>query len=332
MAFYDDMQDVATELLTEFGKTLTFERITKTFDKITGKDTARSTAEFTTVGVEVPINQRLVDGTRIQAGDRFFIIDSSFAPAMGDRLQDSAFVACAHPLNATEAEILALGVDGKLTMSNSEQTGTYTIQSGLASSETFAAGSLSAIDYTTGVKTTEYPFSLPTITGGAGSPAIIVTASLDENPFSGNAPIRVKATSNDDGTYTASVLVDNVQAYSGACSATGRFTIIANGDTGNVVVKLNGVALTLSDSTYVMQDALLTCSVEEAAGISGAYTGQTASITTITRAASILYGSGLTVCGDQIGYPEVGTTWAIVDIQPIQPASTVVAYRLQVRK
>jgi len=35
MAFYDDMQDVATDLLTEFGKSITFTRITKTFNKIT---------------------------------------------------------------------------------------------------------------------------------------------------------------------------------------------------------------------------------------------------------------------------------------------------------
>jgi len=84
MAFYDDMQDVATELLTEFGKSITFSRITKTFNKITGKNTTATTATTATVGVEIPINQRLVDGTRIQSGDRSLIIDASYAPVMAD--------------------------------------------------------------------------------------------------------------------------------------------------------------------------------------------------------------------------------------------------------
>jgi hypothetical protein len=210
---------------------------------------------------------------------------------------------CAHPLNATEAQILALGLDGKLTMSNGEQTGTYTIQGGLASSETFAAGSLTAIDYTTGIKATEHIFSLPTITGGGGASVIEITASMDENPFTLSAPVRVKALAKDDGTFSASVLVDNVTVYSGACSATGRFTIIANGSTGVVVVKLNGSALTLSDSTFATQDCLLTCSVLEVAGISGAYTGQTASITLVTSAANMLHATGAgasDICGSLI--------------------------------
>lgn len=84
MAFYDDMQDVAAELLTEFGQTLTFKRITKTFNKITGKNTTATTATSTVVGVEVPINNRLIDGTRIQAGDRQLVIAATYAPVMSD--------------------------------------------------------------------------------------------------------------------------------------------------------------------------------------------------------------------------------------------------------
>ena len=210
---------------------------------------------------------------------------------------------CAHPMDVTEVYITGLGYDGRLALSNGDQTGTYTIQGGLASSEIHGAGSLTAIDFTAGIKAIEHTFSLPTITGGAGASAIEITASMDENPFTLSAPVRVKALAKDDGTFSASVLVDNVTVYSGACSATGRFTIIANGSTGVVVVKLNGSALTLSDSTFATQDGLLTCSVQEVAGISGAYTGQTASITLVTSAANMLHATGAgasDICGSLI--------------------------------
>lgn len=208
---------------------------------------------------------------------------------------------CAHPMDVTEVYITGLGYDGRLALSNGDQTGTYTIQGGLASSEIYGAGSLTAIDFTAGIKAIEHTFSLPTITGGAGASAIEITASMDENPFTLSAPVRVKALAKDDGTFAASVLVDNVTVYSGACSATGRFTIIANA--GVVTVKLDGAILTLSDSTFVAQDCLLTCSVLEVAGISGAYTGQTASITLVTSAANMLHATGAgasDICGSLI--------------------------------
>ena len=225
---------------------------------------------------------------------------------IGDGTITPTVIGCAYPMDATEAEILALGLDGKLTMSNSEQTGTYTIQGGLASSETFAAGSLTAIDYTTGIKATEHIFSLPTITGGDGLSGVIATASLDENPFSGSAPVRVKAVAVNDGTFLASVMVDNSTVWSGPCAATGRFTIIADGSTGALTVKLDGVELTLSDPVYTVQDALLTCSVEEPAGINPLYAGTTASWTLVTNASDLTYAEGAgTVCGQSVDAPPV---------------------------
>lgn len=90
MAFYDDMSVVATELLTEFGKVVTFERVSATFDPVTGIDSTRTVTTYQTVAVEVPIRDALVDGTRIVVGDRFLIIDASTAPCMGDKLRNTA--------------------------------------------------------------------------------------------------------------------------------------------------------------------------------------------------------------------------------------------------
>lgn len=90
MAFYDDMADVATELLTEFGKSVTFEQVTTVFNPITGTDTTRTVTEHSTVGVEIPIRQALIDGSRVQVGDRFLIVDDSYAPMMADLVSDDA--------------------------------------------------------------------------------------------------------------------------------------------------------------------------------------------------------------------------------------------------
>lgn len=208
---------------------------------------------------------------------------------------------CSHPLDATLAQILAQGLDGKLTMDVSEQIGTYTIQSGLSASETYGAGSLSPLDYTTGIKASEYVFAMPMITGGAGSNIIEATASLDENPFSGSAPIRIKVFSVDDGTFSAAVLVDNATVCTTTCNASSRFTVIANGTTGALIVKLDGVALTLSDPVFVTQDVLMTCSVSEEAGLSVAYQGETVTIQTITDSYQMLHASGHSatdICGN----------------------------------
>lgn len=94
MAFYDAMAETATRLLTKYGKVVTMERKTSTFNAITGKDTVASLATFSPLGVETPINARLIDGTRVRVGDRFLILDTStgYVPDMADKLYDSAGV------------------------------------------------------------------------------------------------------------------------------------------------------------------------------------------------------------------------------------------------
>lgn len=83
---YDTLADTVTSLLTNYGQTITLSRYSATFNSVTGKDSAASTASLSTVGVWQSINSSLVDGSRILAGDKFLIIDSSQAPAMGDKV------------------------------------------------------------------------------------------------------------------------------------------------------------------------------------------------------------------------------------------------------
>lgn len=354
MAFYDDMAEVATDLLTEFGKTLTFERITKTFNKITGKDTSRTTAEYTTVGVEVPINQRLVDGTRIQAGDRFFIIDSSFAPAMGDRLQDSPFVACSFPMNAIQADIDAVygpvaetGITA-LPVSNAGKTATFTPVTALAAGTSrlqFNAPLMNfQHDTTTGKKVFELEFVFDA--GGLESTAVGAFISsgfklMDafDKGIGATLEQRLGTTSLTIATspVSGSPITTVIPAVTSPCvigfcmdSATSALTIIHNG---------SPVTPTAGGDVYVPSAALLYMLQSDETGGAEALAAADAdkTITTTVRLAAAditqTYPVGATdMCENQIGYPQISHSWAIVDIQPIQPASTVVAYRLQVRK
>lgn len=83
MTFYTDMAEVAAELLTEFGQAVTLKRSTGTVDPVTGADT-RSTSDVTTVGVVMNYPQAIIDGTRIQSGDRRLMIDASEEPKLTD--------------------------------------------------------------------------------------------------------------------------------------------------------------------------------------------------------------------------------------------------------
>ncbi len=335
MAFYDDMQNVATELLTEFGKSVTFERITKTFNKITGKDSARSTAEFTTVGVEVPINQRLVDGTRVQAGDRFIIVDSSYAPAMGDRLQDSAFVACAYAQNATSAELIEIGLGGKLTMSGDEQTGTLALGSGVQVSGMSVSGiqAGSSIPFNSGAVAVETQFTHPTLTGDA--PQVTASMGFYETGVAIGSPVfRVQVAALDTGAFTKSVYIDETRVYT-AAAASGSVRCGVRVENGNLRVWFDGVEVTLSASAVSDVAMYPIAWIQKGSGLDAGDAGKTASIELISHASDMTttYPAGtVDLCGNQIGYPEVSPSWSIVDIQPIQPASTVIAYRLQVRK
>lgn len=82
------MAATVTRLLTNYGAPITMVRRTNTFNQVTGKNTASTSADVSAVGVWQAINSRLVDGTRIKTGDRFLIIDATNAPLMGDTVAD----------------------------------------------------------------------------------------------------------------------------------------------------------------------------------------------------------------------------------------------------
>jgi hypothetical protein len=87
-AFYDEMAQVAIDLLTEFGVAQTFTRVTaEVRNPATGAViTPGTTTTHSPMGVRVPVKSHLIDGTRIKSGDQMLIIDGTFEPLMSDKI------------------------------------------------------------------------------------------------------------------------------------------------------------------------------------------------------------------------------------------------------
>ena len=88
MAFdYAGMASRAADLLERFGTTVTLSRTSgQTFNPVTEAATGGTTTTLTTTGVLIPFKDALIDGTRVQSGDRMLVIDNSVAPAVTDKV------------------------------------------------------------------------------------------------------------------------------------------------------------------------------------------------------------------------------------------------------
>lgn len=70
MAFYDEMAEVASELLDEFGVSVTVKYIsTGAYDPATGSTTTTTTAKSSVAYID-DYADRDIDGTKIKVGDR----------------------------------------------------------------------------------------------------------------------------------------------------------------------------------------------------------------------------------------------------------------------
>lgn len=333
MSFYGRMASTASRLLTQYGKPIVLERITSVFNPVTGNDTSRTVAESTTIGVEIPIRDALVDGTRVKVGDRFFIIDSSFAPAMGDRLQDapSSSVSCAYPFTMTNAQAVSLGFDGVLPVVG--QTATYTVRGQLANEEMFVStnAAFQVVDFNSGKKVIEVAF-LSTPTQSQGTMAQIVVSVINPNNL---LPVASLGFAIGPNQPTLLVSASGTNLYLGTTTQSTIAGIIIDADAGTISAKVNDEVLTLPSNTFPPGNYIIAVQAAESTGgpLEDAGLTLTAEVRTSASDMTQAYPSGTTdICGNQIGYPQISQSWAIVAIEPISPAGVPVAYRLQVRK
>jgi len=354
MAFYDRMADTATRLLTKFGRPVTFERVTSVFNPITGMDTSRTTETTDTVGVEIPINKALIDGTRVQVGDRFLVVDASFEPMMSDRLMvglHPPVVSCAYPLDATLAEIEALDPSlGKPAMSNGDQTGAMTLIGGLGADKLLIAfptaipSGYKTVRFDSGVKVFEFDYAMPDFSGATveeGRICEVAIQLVNATTFSRVVEVEVLSSVDAELTQRTALRISNSTGYVAGggfdilLPRAGRIAVRMDSATGTFEVETATGIVTLSNDTYSTSvDCIAFLTLNENDGSPAEHAGKTMSASFVTDIAQMLYPlpDGATdICGNPPS-KDISDSWAIVAIESINPAGTPVAYRVQVRK
>ena len=112
-AFYDRMAATVTKLLTEYGTAVNIVRPALNFDNATNKPTSGGNTVIASIGVFREIARRLVDGTRIQSGDRELVMVPDVEVRMGDRIDVSSIGdTTATTVGGAPGIILGAGVAG----------------------------------------------------------------------------------------------------------------------------------------------------------------------------------------------------------------------------
>lgn len=84
-----DLSALATEILTDLASTdyVKLIRKTRTFDPVAGDFTNEASDEIGLVAAVLKIPENLIDGTRVQTGDRMVLMDNQTEPLMSDEIK-----------------------------------------------------------------------------------------------------------------------------------------------------------------------------------------------------------------------------------------------------
>jgi len=118
MTFYAEMAAAVVELLEEFGGDIEIVRNGAVFNDVTNTVTSGGNVSHTTTGVVLHIGAAVVNGTRIQSGERAVILAPTFAPIMGDKMMLTA--TSPTTTGAAPGSVLSLGLPGAWTISDIE--------------------------------------------------------------------------------------------------------------------------------------------------------------------------------------------------------------------
>lgn len=335
MAFYDRMADTATRLLTKFGKSVTFERVTSVFNPITGMDTSRTTETTDTVGVEIPINQALIDGTRVQVGDRFFVVDASFEPTMSDRIQDASFVGAVVPMEPGGWYLVNIPSNAEV----SGQTVSKTAPVGVTSFTSYTGRNVTLYDTTTwDGHHRAFEFRVNSIsTTNAGS--ALVECIVNEGSAGGDS-LRLRF----NGITNLWTVVVNGNPFGTTYAGTigGHIGVSVHAQSGDVTLwfasgHVDKQVIAALGGLFHHSHLGIDVRGISTAGAGGTTAGDSFSATLVSDYSQFErdYSSNLSMRdldGTLITRPALSDSWAIVAIEPINPAGTPVAYRVQVRK
>lgn len=220
-------------------------------------------------------------------------------------------ISCVYAFNATDADMIAIGQNAAMIVSNAGKTATYTVQSGLATlpGNSYEVAQtvipISTIDFSTGKKVVEgvLTFDSPLTSTGELSVGLLVTSST-----STQAGAYITTTSSGSNlnlyVYGSSTLI-SVGAVTSPCtvgfcfdSSTNTLTAVVNGTPVNITGTGGG--------SYVPAPYFILAKGKESTDptpVNIADAGKTVSVTTHIDAASIVqnYGAGATdICGNLI--------------------------------
>lgn len=84
--FYEELAETAHEIIEEFGMPIPLKRTTGASNNpVEGTNTPGTTQNFEPKGFALNYKNSLIDGTRIQSGDKLLLLDNSVEPKMADR-------------------------------------------------------------------------------------------------------------------------------------------------------------------------------------------------------------------------------------------------------
>lgn len=87
-AFWDEMAQVCTDLLTDLGAHVSLKHQSPAFDPIDG-EAAGSVDPSTTIGLVISRNSKLVQDRLVEGATDIAVIDASVEPLMSDRFVDA---------------------------------------------------------------------------------------------------------------------------------------------------------------------------------------------------------------------------------------------------
>jgi len=241
----------------------------------------------------------------------FNTVDESFYLNTGDDFINkddygvfpSPFVSCAYPLDASSAELITAGFNGKLTMSGDEQTGTLALGSG-SQADGMSVSGLEAgvsIPFNAGAVAVETQFTLPTLTGT--TPQVTASMGFYETGVAIGSPVfSVQVAALNTGAFTQAVFIGSTPVYT-AAAASGSVRCGARAASGVLRVWFDGVEVSLSSTAVPNVASFPLAFVLKVTGLDAPDTGKTASIQLITNATSMTspFPSGTTdPCGNTL--------------------------------
>lgn len=214
-------------------------------------------------------------------------------------------------LNATEAEVLATGMAGKLSMDAFEQTGSYEVVGALVLAATHGAAhtgfpdAVEKIDLLTGKKAIQAQLTVPVLNvTGAGIQKVSSAVSI-LNP-AGAIVASIQVNARDDGSSNVYVIrTGGVVVYTGAVAGPSvRVTLEVDADGGTFAARIDGGLVVLSNDAFTPSLSSVALTVNELDAVDASNAGLLASAQLVTRAADMVgeVSAGFTdVCGNAIG-------------------------------